>query len=158
MANRTPAGAWLEERGIPHLEFRHKGMVTSLEQAARERGQRPEQVVRSLVFRIAANEFLMVLVAGTGQISWKKLRDHLGQRRLTMATPDEVLAATGYRIGTVSPFGLATSLRILLDEGVLREREVSLGSGEAGTGIIMNAADLKRALPESEEAQLVDPA
>jgi Cys-tRNA(Pro)/Cys-tRNA(Cys) deacylase len=156
MADRTRAGSWLEEHGIPHREFRHRGNVTSVEQAARERGQRPEQVVRSLVFRIAANEFVMVLVAGTGQISWKKLRDYVGQRRLTLATPDEVFAATGYRIGTVSPFGLATSPRMLMDAGVLRQQEVSLGSGEAGTGIIMTAADLQRALPETEEVELVD--
>ena len=65
MHEATPASEALMKQGIPHRTFRHAGEVVSLEQAARERDQRPEQVVRSLVFRTAANQFIMVLVAGS---------------------------------------------------------------------------------------------
>ncbi|HET6846942.1 MAG TPA: YbaK/EbsC family protein [Anaerolineales bacterium] len=156
MDEPTPAEAWLTERGIPHRVFRHAGIVTSLEQAAQERGQRPEQVVRSLVFRIAANEFMMVLAAGTGQVSWKRLREYVGQNRLTMATPEEVILATGYRIGTVSPFAVAQPMRTVIDGGVLLEQEVSVGSGQAGVGIIIAVADMLRAMPDAERGDLVD--
>jgi Cys-tRNA(Pro) deacylase len=156
MVETTPAGDWLEKRGIPHRTFRHPGDVTSLEQAAEERGQRPEQVVRSLVFRIGANQFIMVLAPGMNQVSWKRLREYIGQNRLTMATPEEVLQATGYRIGTVSPFGLAGKMRILMDRIIMGEHEVSIGAGEAGAGIILMVADLVRALPEAERVDLVD--
>ncbi len=156
MHEATPAGAALMKRGIPHRTFRHAGTVDSLEQAARERNQLPEQVVRSLVFRTAVDQFIMILVAGAGQVSWKRLREHLGQSRLTLATPAEVLQATGYRIGTVSPFGLPHPIRILVDQSVLRQHEVSIGSGEAGAGIMILAVDLLGALPEAETVQLTD--
>ena len=54
MIETTPAGEALRKLGIPHRTFRHAGAVNSLEQAASERGQKPEQVVRSLVFRIGS--------------------------------------------------------------------------------------------------------
>ena len=156
MIDKPPASLALEKLGIPHRVFSHSGQVNSLEQAARERDQRPEQVVRSILFRVSEGEFIMALAAGPAQISWKRLRQHIGQSRLTMASEDEVLAVTGYRIGTVSPFGLPRPIRILIDPGVLKEKEISLGSGIRNTGIIMSSADLRRALKEAEEVQLIE--
>ena len=156
MENQPPASLALDKPGIAHTVFHHSGQVNSLEQAAQERNQRLEQVVRSILFRLSGDEYLMVLVAGPKQISWKALRKYIGQSRITMASEDEVLAVTGYRIGTVSPFGLPGPIRILIDESVLKEEEISLGSGMRNTGIIMKSADLRRALNGAEIVSLVD--
>jgi Cys-tRNA(Pro)/Cys-tRNA(Cys) deacylase len=156
MIDKPPASLALEKLGIPHQVFRHSSQVNSLEQAAQERDQRPEQVVRSILFRLGEGEFIMALVAGPAQISWKRLRQHLGISRLTMASEEEVLEVTGYRIGAVSPFGLPRPLRVLIDPGVLKEKVISLGSGVRGIAIIMNTSDLLRSLIESEEAQLIE--
>ena len=155
MTDLPPVSVALEKLGIPHRVFRHDGEVHSLEQAASERGQRPEQVVRSILFRIGEDDFLMVLVAGPAQIPWKALRKHLGQSRLTMATEDEVLAVTGYRIGAVSPFGLPRKLKVLIDAGVMQEEEISIGSGIRGCAVILKGADLRHALPDAEVVPLV---
>jgi len=156
MTESPPVSIELEKRNIPHRVFTHPGKVTSLEQAARERGQRPEQVVRSILFRIGEDEYLMALVAGPAQISWKTLRSYLGQSRLTMADKDEVLAVTGYPIGAVGPFGTARKLRVLVDPSVFVEEEISLGSGIRGTTIILKSDDLKRALGDVEVVELLD--
>ncbi len=146
----TPVTRHLDALGIPYRLFQHAGPVESLEQAAAERGERPEQVVRSILFRLPDDVYVMALVAGPRQISWPALRAHLGQRRLTLATPEEVLQVTGYKIGSVSPFGLPAPVRILLDRSVLAEEEVSLGSGQRGLAVILLSADLQRGLPEAE--------
>jgi Cys-tRNA(Pro)/Cys-tRNA(Cys) deacylase len=156
MIDKPPASLALDKLGIPHKIFRHSGQVNSLEQAAQERGQRPEQVVRSILFRLGEGEFIMALVAGPAQISWKRLRQHLGQSRLTMASEAEVLSETGYGIGTVSPFGLPQPLKILIDPGVFKEMEISIGSGIRNTGIILSSTDLQRALQEAEIVQLIE--
>ncbi len=148
----TPASLALTALHIPHREFTHAGEVTSLEQAARERGQTPEQVIRSLLFRVTEGEYVLALVAGPGQISWPALRQHLGQSRLTMAKPEEVLAVTGFAIGAVGPFGVRTPLRVLVDQGVLAQEEVSIGSGVRGTTIFIRVEDLLAALGETAEA------
>ncbi|MCB0034533.1 MAG: YbaK/EbsC family protein [Anaerolineales bacterium] len=150
MSKITPISNYLTEHNIPHRQFTHPGQVRSFEQAAAERGQEPEQIVRSLLFRAAEDEFVMVLVAGPEQISWKALRRYLGQNRVTMATKEEVLSVTGYEIGAVAPFALPTPLRVLVDESVFRPQEVSIGSGTRNTTIILQTAALKAALGEVE--------
>ena len=153
-----PVSLALNEMNISHSTFTHPGPVTSLEQAAQERGQRPGQIVRSILFRIGEDEYVMVLVAGPGQISWKSLRNYLGQSRLTMADKEEVLAVTGYPIGAVGPFRTARKLRVLVDPSVFVEEEISLGSGVRGTTVIMKSIDLKRALGEVEIVALLETA
>ncbi len=147
----TPATQFLDSLGITYRLFQHAGAVESLEQAAAERGQRPGQVVRSILFHLPEGPYLMVLAAGPRQISWPALRRHLSQHRLSLATPEEVLQVTGYQIGAVSPFGVRQSpLPVLIDRSVLEEAEISLGSGQRGLAIIMRSQDLLQALPHAD--------
>lgn len=147
MTEQPPVSVALDELHVPHRVFRHPGPVQSLEQAAAERGQRPAQVVRSILFRLGDNRFAMVLIAGPEQVAWKSLRQQLGQSRLTMASDEEVLATTGYPVGAVSPYGLPRPLPIYIDYSVLDEEEISIGSGVRGVTVIMRSADLLRTLP-----------
>jgi Cys-tRNA(Pro)/Cys-tRNA(Cys) deacylase len=151
-----PASIALEKLGVSHKIFRHENPVTSFEQAASERGQRVSQVVRSILFRIAEDEFVMVLIAGSAQVSWKILRKYLGLSRITMATEDEVLAATGYRVGTVSPFGLPHPLKVLVDPSVMNEEQISIGSGIRNTAIILKSVELQRVLKDAEVVSLTE--
>jgi Cys-tRNA(Pro) deacylase len=154
--NQPPASVALDGLGVPHRVFFHEGIVTSFEQAARERGQSEAQVVRSILFQIRPEEFVMVLVAGPTQVEWKKLRQLVGRSRIRMATEDEVLEITGYRVGTVSPFGMARQVKVLIDASVMKEQEVSIGSGVRNTAIILRSADLRRALGGAEIVSLLE--
>lgn len=142
----TPAIEELRARQIPHRVFQHPGPVTSLEQAAAERNQQPEQVVRSIVFRLSEDDFIMVLMAGPGQVPWKFLRRYTSQSRLTMATEEELLRVTGCVPGTVSPFGLPQPMRVLVDTRILEQPEVSLGSGVRGVAIMMDPQVMVKAI------------
>jgi Cys-tRNA(Pro) deacylase len=164
--NPAPVSHALSAMDIPHRVFVHPGPVRSLEQAAQERGQAPEQVVRSIVFRAAADSrgesqtrpYVMVLMAGPAQISWPALRRHLGQSRVTMATADEVRASTGYELGAVAPFGLPAPMRVLVDESVFARDEISIGSGVRGTTVILKTEDLRRALGDVEVGRFANTA
>jgi Cys-tRNA(Pro)/Cys-tRNA(Cys) deacylase len=151
-----PVSIALTDMGIPHRVFRHAGLIHSLEQAAAERGQIPEQVVRSLLFRIAAGNYIMVLAAGPAQVSWKALRQHVGQTRLTTAHRDEVRRVTGYEIGAVAPFGLPAPIPVIVERGVLAQSEISIGSGVRGTTVILRTEDLMRALGSVDVASLIE--
>jgi Cys-tRNA(Pro)/Cys-tRNA(Cys) deacylase len=146
----------LTEKGIPHRLFRHPGKVESLEQAAQERGQRPDQIIRSILFRLGEGEYALVLAAGKRRISWTALRRYFGQSRLTMAAEDEVLAVTGHPLGAVSPFGTKQPVRVLIDRSVLQEQEISLGSGERYATVFMQVHDLLGALPQAEIGSFVE--
>jgi Cys-tRNA(Pro)/Cys-tRNA(Cys) deacylase len=151
---QPPASLALDSLGIEHRVFLHEWPVTSFEQAASDRNQRPEQIVRSILFQIRDGEFVMVLMAGRAQIDWKKLRQLVKRSRVRMATEEEVLEVTGYRVGTVSPFGVKNQVRVMLDASVLKEAEVSIGSGVRNMAIILKSAALQRALGEVEVVTL----
>ena len=150
MSNLPPAALALENLSVPFRLFVHTVPVNSLEEAAFDRDQTLNQVVRSILFRIGKDEFVMVLIAGPAQISWPRLRAYLGQSRLTMASEAEVLEVTGYRVGSVSPFGLPRPIRILADENVFIPEEISIGSGLRGTAIILKSLDLRSTLNDIE--------
>jgi Cys-tRNA(Pro)/Cys-tRNA(Cys) deacylase len=156
MTVSTPATLALDQVGIAYRLFQHKQPPGSLEQAARARGQEPGQIIRSIVFRKGEGDYFMVLMAGPGQISWRKLRLQLGVSRISLASADEVLTATGYAIGAVSPFGSQHPLRTLADESVFRPEEVSFGSGRGGVAILIKSADLRQALGEIEVGDFTD--
>ena len=152
--DKPPASIALDKLKIPHRVFQHETPVTSFEQAASDRDQRPEQIVRSILFQVRPEEFALVLMAGPGQIDWRKLRQLVKRSRVRMASEAEVLEVTGYRIGTVSPFGLKNQVRVMIDTSVLKEDELSIGSGVRNTAIILSSADLRRALQEAEIVSL----
>ena len=150
MLESTPVTRALDAQGIPYQFFQHPGQVKSLEQAAEERGQRPEQIIRSILFRITRDEFVMVLMAGAQQIAWQKLRRYLGESRITMASQSEVLDVTGYPLGAVAPLGLERPLRVLVDNSIVQEDEISIGSGVRNTTVILRSQDLLKALGDVE--------
>ncbi len=146
MSPSTPVTRALQELGIPYRLHLHRRPLRSLEQAAAERGLEPDQIVRSLLFRLEGGSFVMVLVAGPGRVSWPRLRRYLGVSRLTTATADEVRRVTGYEPGAVSPFALPGPVRLLADRSVLAHEVISLGAGIRNAGVILKRDDLLRAL------------
>jgi Cys-tRNA(Pro)/Cys-tRNA(Cys) deacylase len=150
MEYTTPVSKVFDKEEIPYRLFKHPGAIHSLEQAAEERGQRPEQVVRSILFRLGEGEFAMVLMAGPAQVSWPALRRYLSQSRLSMASEEEVRTVTGYERGAVSPIGVPASVRILVDESVTEVEEISIGSGVRGITVIMQSQDLLNFLKSYE--------
>lgn len=136
----------LDTLGLKYRLHEHETPLRSLEQAARERGLEPEQIVRSLLFRVEDGSYVLVLMPGPEQVAWPKLRHFLGVSRLTTADKDEVMAVTGFPPGAVSPLGLSHPLRTLADERIKSLDTISMGAGIHNAGIIMAGSDLTGAL------------
>ena len=144
MPTNTPVTESLDELGIAYELHIHEGQIHSLEQAARERGLEPGQIVRSLVFRCEGMEYVMVLMPGPMKVGWPKLRRHLGVSRITTATEEQILELTGYQLGAVSPLGLPSPLRILADRSILDLMTISIGAGIRNAGVILSREYLIR--------------
>ncbi|MGY3127477.1 Cys-tRNA(Pro)/Cys-tRNA(Cys) deacylase [Agrococcus sp. UYP33] len=130
MADTNPALEALAASGLEHEITRH-GRVSSLAEAAGARGVSPAEVIKTMVVRRGEGDHLLVLVPGDRTIAWPKLRQLLGVSRLSMPDADAAFAVTGFRRGTITPFGTTTPLPIVADERVLGHR-VSIGGGEHG--------------------------
>ncbi len=103
---------------------------------------------------MAENDFALVLVASPRQVPWKALRSFFDQRRLTLASQEEVLNETGYKVGTVSPFWLKRDIPIYIDESVRKNKIISMGSGKSGTALIMTSIVIMQAMPDAETISL----
>jgi len=150
----TPAIKVLKDSQIPFQVFQHLNKISSLQQAAEERGQEPDQIIRSILFRLSSDLYVMVLMAGDRQISWKALRTYLGERRISLASPQEVLDQTGYEIGAVTPIGLSHPMRIIADPGVFAYPQISMGSGQKGYAIIIGSNLLSTIIHDLEISAL----
>ncbi len=153
--NSSPAISFLTEKKIKFSLFQSLTIHNSIESVAKERGQQPEQLIRTLVFRLPNENFICTLIPGNFQVRWKILRDYFNTNRITMASPDEVEQITGYKIGTVSPFGLKSEIPIIIDPKVFAFEEISLGSGIKSLAIIMGSNDLNVLLPTAKILNLI---
>src|SRR6187397_2449586 len=91
---------------------------SSAEESARLQGIRLEQLLRTIVVRRGAEDYVFVLVPGGRQIDWPKLRAHLGVSRLSLPDAEEARAATGYERGTITPFGASTAWPVIADAAI----------------------------------------
>jgi Cys-tRNA(Pro) deacylase len=127
--------------------IRH-GPVRSLAEAARARGVAPTDVVKTLVVRRGSGDFLFVLVPGDRVISWPKLRELMGVSRLSMPDAEVAKQATGYERGTITPLGSVRPWPVIADER-LHGREITLGAGEHGLALAVDADEILQALDAS---------
>lgn len=139
--------------GLAYTVTRH-GPVRSLEEAASARGVAPSAVVKTIVVRLAEDDYRFVLVPGDREIAWPKLRGLLGVNRLSMPSADVALAATGYERGTITPLGSIRAWPVVADAAMTGP--VSLGGGAHGVALTVDAAALVEALGATV-ADVTDP-
>lgn len=139
----TRATEWLERKGA---DFRV--MTTeparSAEESAERQGIELSRLLKTIVVRKSDTEHVFVLVPGDREIDWKKLRGHLGVSRLSLPSRDAAEEVTGYKPGTITPFGAATELPVILDASSAGAELVALGGGVHGVNVHVSAAELKR--------------
>lgn len=133
----APAEAALRAAGVRYRVVRHRP-ARSLAEAAALRGVTPADIVKTLVVRRGEGDFVFVLVPGDSEIAWPKLRAHLGVSRLSLPDAATALAVTGYERGTITPFGSTTAWPVVADAS-LAGREISLGAGEPGATVLLDA-------------------
>jgi Cys-tRNA(Pro) deacylase len=150
---RTRAVAAAEELGLTYA-VTENGPVRSLAEAAEARGLEPSGVIKTLVVRLAEDDYRFVLVPGDREIAWPKLRAHLGVQRMSMPSADVALAVTGYVRGTITPLGSTHPWPVVADASL--SGRVSVGGGAPGVALTVDADELVSAL-EATVADVTEP-
>ena len=130
---RTDATA----RGLA-VEIVERPEARSLVEAAELLGIEPGEIVKSLVVKRHDGEYLFALIPGGRQISWPLLRAVVGVNKLRLPDEQAALEATGYRRGTITPIGSATSWPIVADERIVGRR-IAMGAGVGGRSAFVDA-------------------
>lgn len=130
---------------------------SSAEESAKLQGIAVGNLLRTIVIRRGPDDYVFVLVPGGRQIDWKKLRAHLGQRRLSLPDADEARSATGYERGAITPLGASTAWPVVADTTIRALGTVAIGAGARGVNLHVEAPDLLSAVGASE-ADVTGPA
>jgi Cys-tRNA(Pro)/Cys-tRNA(Cys) deacylase len=141
----TPAIRAVAATGAPFRVVRTE-RARSAEESAEFQGIDLEQLLRSIVIRRGADDYVFVLVPGGRTIDWPRLRSHLGVSRLSLPDQDEAKEATGYERGAITPFGSATTWPVVADASVADRDLVAIGGGAHGVNLHLDPDDLVRIL------------
>jgi Cys-tRNA(Pro) deacylase len=139
----TPAIEALEAAGVPFRVVRTE-IARSAEESASFQGIELGALLRSILVRRAADDYLFVLVPGGRRFDWPKLRTHLGTNRLTLPDADEAREITGYERGAITPFGAKRAWPVIADASIEGREVVAIGGGARGVNVHIAPVDLVR--------------
>ncbi|MCK5025585.1 MAG: YbaK/EbsC family protein [Nanoarchaeota archaeon] len=134
---------YLDEKEILYNKIDLDEIPRSAKDVERLFGCPLHQVLKTVV--LIGDKPVIAVIQGDKRISFQKIKEHYNFNSIKMANPNEVKELTGYPIGGVTPFGIDNSDYIfILDEHVLNEDKINIGSGKAEIGIELRSADLKK--------------
>lgn len=117
------------ELGLDIEIMRMDGSTRTAEEAARQCGCLPGEIVKSLVFQgRQSTRLYLFLVAGDAQLDLARAAAAAGED-LARADPQTVREVTGFAIGGVSPIGHKTPIDTFADENLAARDAVWAAAG-----------------------------
>jgi len=142
----------LRTQGIdaPILEL--SASTRTAEEAASAIGCTVAQIAKSLVFRSASGESILVIASGSNRVDERKVALYVGEG-VERASPDFVREATGYSIGGVPPIAHAQRpFAVLIDADLEQYEKIWAAAGTPHAVVCLTPALLRQA----SSGQMVD--
>jgi Cys-tRNA(Pro)/Cys-tRNA(Cys) deacylase len=138
---QTTATDVLRASGVAFRAVRTQ-IPNSAEESAELQGIPLGALLRSILVRRAAGDYLFVLVPGGRRFDWPKLRAYLGTSRLSLPDKDEAKAETGYERGAITPLGARRPWPVIADASIEARELVAIGGGARGFNVHLAPRDL----------------
>lgn len=134
-ASRVQAA--LEAAGVDARVVELPASTRTAVEAAQAVGCEVAQIAKSLVFRDASGECVLVITSGTNRVDERRLG-------LSKAPAELVREVTGYAIGGIPPVGLLQPIRTLIDEDLLGFERIWAAAGTPNAVFELVPGDLPR--------------
>lgn len=134
---------YLQEQQIQaeHLSFDQS--CHSVAEAALAVNATPEDLVKNICLLDEEDRLIVAIVKGEDRVSTSRVASALERQSVRMATPDEILARTGYPCGGTPSFGYSATF--LVDQKVMEREIVFTGGGSENSLVKIKTAELVRA-------------
>jgi prolyl-tRNA synthetase len=121
-ANTEKAQGALPDPSAPETEVKALALVDTpgkhtVEEVAAFLNVTPRQVAKTMLYDVDG-KLAAVVIRGDREINEVKLKNALSAVNVTLASPEQILAATGAPVGFAGPFGLKGVAEILMDESL----------------------------------------
>jgi len=127
--------------------IRHSESGRSTADAEKALGVPAECIIKSLImFSPSTAEYFGFIISGSSRLNIKKACRQSGVPKLKFASPEQVEALTGFRIGGVPPTSLRFCKLVLIDSRVFT-RESAIGAGgDEHCGMEFSPAELAKSI------------
>ncbi len=136
----------LDSLKIAYREHHYKADPTmSGLEVARELGEDPEQVFKTLVTRGKSGQHYVFVIPVGAELDLKKAAKISGEKAVVMVPQKELLPLTGYVHGGCSPIGMKKPFQSFLHETAELYDTVCVSAGKVGAQVELAPRDLIRA-------------
>ncbi|MGS2744380.1 Cys-tRNA(Pro) deacylase [Halomonas sp. LS-001] len=111
-------------------------------EAAEKLGVAADQVFKTLVVKLDAQQLAVGIVPVNSQLGLKQIAKAAGAKKAAMAAPVEVERSTGYVLGGVSPLGQKKPLATFIDHSAENFASIYVSAGRRGLEIELSPHDL----------------
>src|SRR5690348_4977356 len=129
-----------------HVEAEHLSLnqpCHSVQEAARALNASPQEIVKSICLLDSDGQLITAIVKGEDRVSISRIAKTLQRDGLRLATPQEILAKTGYPCGGTPTFGYQAIF--LIDPKVMEREYVFTGGGSETSLVKISTEELVRA-------------
>lgn len=142
-----PAHKFLDQHNIPYsiVSF-PPSTPKGASSVAVALGLKEHQTIKTLIFETDQDEQVLIMVGGDQSVISGHLKKVIGSRNIQLASPEEVIQTTGYKIGSIPPFSWQPDgFRSFLDMDMMKESLLAVGAGVWGNEILISPLNLIKA-------------
>lgn len=133
---------YFSEHNMDHRVMILEHSTATVEEAAEAHGVDPDQIGKTLSFKID-EEPILIVVAGNAKVDNKKYKGHFS-KKAKMLNKDEALEYTGHAIGGICPFGLKKPIDVYLDVSLKKHSEIIPAAGNKYSSIRLTLEELEK--------------
>ncbi len=149
----------LEEKNIPYELRQQSSKQYTAEGVASDLGVNVAQVVKAMFIERSElprgspqSKHVLIVIPGDRRLSLKKVGAIIGDKKVKLASVQDVERVTGYQLGAVSVIGFRRAdLPNYVDQRVLELEQVIISSGRPDLGLALLPGDMTRAMEGADE-------
>lgn len=111
------------------------------------RGTAPGQGAKAMLCKpkTAPGPLILAVLPGDQKVDFKKVALAAGVKKVTLASPEEAMHATGCVIGAIPPFSFSTDIVLVVDPTLVESyEEIAFNAGRLDRSIVLNSEDYVR--------------
>ena len=138
----TQGITFLKRKKVKFEVIKYDHLAKGAEFAAKAVSFPLDQTIKTLVVALEDKRFVLVLMPGNRQLSYKKIAAVCGAKRAAMADATTAQRLTGYQIGGISPFGTKKKLPTFMELRLQKYSDVMINAGQRGVMVKMCPKDI----------------
>lgn len=141
----TPITSYLQAQDAK-FTLHHHVPVFTMEDVLNNLQFPPDQLLKTLVFKVTSGLFILAVLRGSDKVSYGKLAKAVGVERSSLIRPtkEEVEEFLGVQVGGISPISIKSGTVTLIDQNIIGLQTVYCGVGQNDATLEISLEELLR--------------